>query len=202
MKILATSDWHLKPGPFSTDFVKHLGYIKTMADAGWRVLVLGDWIDTLEYGRQAYDLDFFFSYHPNITWLEGNHNPGLGVPSVVIDNIFFAHGHQFDLLWGWLPIYRFPVPECIRKWYRTPAQKKKGVLRDYHLSTIQIEATAAIWGVKHRYRAVVFGHDHCPLVRPFESYPEDFILANSGDRVDSFTWLEGDTETNVWRLMR
>ncbi len=211
MKTLISSDWHESPSELFPDYYKlyeHLDYCEQWLVSGNRIILAGDLFDALELGWDAY------RYHPVIKrlkeWqakypeqffiLEGNHdrkNPYLPTKlNVVVDNILFCHGHQFDALWGWLPIYRFPVPDFIRRWYRTPAKKKKGDLRDYHLLSLLIEYSAGKVALKKGFRAIIFGHTHLPMILKREA----FTLANSGDFVDSFTWLEGDIETNQWEL--
>ncbi len=198
-KVLVTSDWHISP---SLDLVnklsEHIDYCEGQLTRGYRIILAGDIFNALECGWGAY------RHHPiikrlsqwdNLDIIEGNHdrkNPYLPTkPSVVIDNIYFCHGHQFDILWGWLPIYRIPIPHFIQRWYRTPAKKKKGELRDYHLASMQIEYSAGKDALKNGYKAIIFGHTHLPMI----IWREDFILANCGDGVDSFSFLELDTET-------
>jgi len=175
-----------------------------MEKEGYKIILPGDIVDILEFGLEAIKRDdfcravWYWANHSGRIRLKGNHDAEPNLPaSVVIDDIYISHWSAFDMLWGWLPIYRFPVPDWIVRRYKTPA-KKKGELLDYHLSTAQIEFEATKFCVKKGYRAVVGGHTHSPFVLDREGYK----LANSGDMVDSFTWLEGDTETNVWRLMR
>lgn len=204
MKILASSDWHTSPSFYLPNkLAKHIDYCEQRLAGGYRIILPGDIFDALEFGWDVYrdhPVIKRLSQWDNSVIIEGNHdrkNPYLPTKlNVVVDNILFRHGHQFDALWGWLPIYYFPVPDFIRRWYRTPAKKKKGELRDFQLATMQIEYSAQQFCIKHQYKAIIIGHTHLPTVIRRET----FTLANSGDFVDSFAWLEGDTETNQWEL--
>lgn len=200
MNVILTSDWHLSPFSIRNDILEHLLYLEEKANQGYKVLVLGDWVDTLEFGKEAYGnmIDSLLNFHPNFVWFKGNHNPDVGISSLIIDDVYFSHGHQWCMLWGWLPIYRFPIPKCLWKLYRTPAKEKEQNLTSYHILTIQIESTAAIWGVRNKFRGVAFGHTHSPHV----NYREGITTINSGDWIDSFSWIEGNTETNTWELKR
>ena len=56
---------------------------------------------------------------------------------------------------------------------------------------MQIEYSAGKVALKKGYKAIIFGHTHLPVI----IRREDFILGNCGDGVDSFSFLELDTET-------
>ena len=203
--LLITSDWHVPPSYEkcqSDKLNEHIDYCEKHTE-GKRIILLGDIFCALEFGWEVFEghpLIQRLSRWDNLIIIEGNHdrkNPYLPTrQKVVIDNILFCHGHQFDLLWGWLPIHRFPIPDFIRRWYRTPAKKKKGELQDYHLMAMQIEYSAGKVAIKRGYKGVVLGHTHLPTVIRRET----FTYGNSGDLVDSMSWLEIDPAANKWEL--
>lgn len=198
MNILVSSDWHTDPEASVPINLEYLIEDKLRQD--WHVVLAGDIFNALELGWERYRympivklLQRWQHNHPTcIFFLEGNHdreNPFLATQ----DHIYFpeakayvCHGHQFDLLWGWLPIKSFPVPRFVQRWYRTPAkEKRKGHLPDYHLMSMQVEYQAGKVALKKGYQTVVFGHTHLPRV----IRGEVFTLANSGDMVDSMSYL-------------
>ena len=89
------------------------------------------------------------------------------------------------MLWGWFPVFRFPLPDFVIKLFKTPSQK---VGRDYHLSTLTVEYNATKYQFKNDQKIIIGGHTHSPFVSAREGY----TIANCGDMVDSFTRLEID----------
>ncbi|MBA7625163.1 hypothetical protein ES703_32588 [subsurface metagenome] len=196
MNILITSDWHRGPEealpPNLAQLIRH---IREKLDNGWKVVLAGDIFDALEYGWPAFNNDPLVGVIRGLIaggaiLLEGNHDskspyfPQL--KNFFIDGIYISHWDEFDLVWGWLPISRFPVPDCIRKWYRTPRKLKEGNLQDWHVSTAACEYRATQFAAKHGYKAIIGGHTHSGVV----INREGLIVANSSDFVDSCRWLE------------
>ena len=200
--LLITSDWHVPPYSQPDKLSEHIDYCEKHAKDN-QVVLLGDIFCALEFGWRAYQghpLIQRLNQWSNLIVIEGNHdrkNPYLLTKEeVVIDSILLCHGHQFDLLWGWLPIYRFPVPSFIRRWYRTPAKRKKGRLQDHHLMSMQIEYSAERAAIRHGYKGIALGHTHLPAVIKRET----LTYGNSGDLVDSMSWLEVDSAADRWEL--
>lgn len=197
MNILISSDWHLSPeGDIPPELDKFHDYTFLKLDQGWKVVLSGDIFIALECGWPA----FLCSKAARVVGrmivrgailLEGNHDRNCPYfpqrKQIVLDGNYISHWDQFDLLWSWLPISRFPVPDCIRKWYRTPGKsKRQGKLQDWHISTATCEYRATLFAAKHSYKAVIGGHTHSGVVIDREG----LIVANCGDFVDSFSWLE------------
>ena len=197
MNILITSDWHRRPGKdLPTNLARFIRYIRGKLDDGWTIVLAGDIFDALEYGWPAFQGDpLIEDLHRLIVDgavdLEGNHDrecPYLPqLKNVLIDDIYISHWDEFDLLWSWLPISRFPVPNFIRKWYRTPKKlKDQGKLQDWHISTATCEYRATQVAARQGYKAVIGGHTHSGVI----INREGLKVANCGDFVDSFTWVE------------
>lgn len=195
--ILASGDWHKEPHVLSPELSDHLDYIDRKLRSGWLVVLTGDLFDALEYGWAVYESDPIlyrvsrWAELSNCIILEGNHDRKspyyLQRESYSLSDTYFCHGHQFDLLWSWLPVYRFPMPDFLRRWYRTPGKsKKQGKLQDFHISALQVRDTAEAYAIKHSYPNIIIGHNHLPNVDTLEI----LTYGNTGDFVDSNSWLE------------
>jgi len=203
MKYLVSTDWHAQPDDYRS-FIAHLEYIEEWLKAGNHA-ILHEQFNALENGWRAYrsskllmDLVNLQIRYENLDILQSNHAhncPWLKMKeSVTYDNILFCHGHQFDRLWRWWKPTRIPLPDWIQRLYLTPA-KKKANLKDYHLASLDVMTTALKETIRLGLDGVCIGHTHLPgVMRPSVTY------GNSGDRVDNFSWLEIDTETNNWLL--
>ncbi len=206
-QLLVSSDWHSDPRCCSLELSSHLKYIEHRLDLGWQIVLAGDLFKALEYGWHVYQSDpiinriAHWSEFPNCIILKGNHDQDSPYfpqqQSIVFDSTYISHWDQFDLLWGWLPISQFPVPAFIQKWYRTPAKKKADGLNDWHISTLTCEYNATNFAIKNHYAVVVGGHTHSPVM----TIREGITIANTGDFVDSFTWLEFDGKWHSHKLI-
>jgi len=198
MKLLIVSDIHANPlitEQRKAKIKQLMEYCEQKEKEDYQVILAGDILDILEFGIRKLLADDFcrnvWAWANERERLRGNHDNEYYLPKFkIIDGIYIAHGHQWDYLWSKIPIYRFPLPDWLIRKYRTPA-KKKGQLLDYHLATAQIEYEAMKFCIKKGYRACLFGHTHSPFTLKREGY----ILANSGDLVDSFSFLKIDNET-------
>jgi len=202
--MIILSDIHANPYLSEDDQKRRLRFLAhiEILERNHLVVILGDAIDLLENGTSILQDDFcqrVFTWCMARKWVRGNHDPVKELPDhLLIDGWYFCHGHQFERLYGWLPIYRIPVPSFIQKLYITPAQKKQGELLDYHEATAGCEFQATKFGVKHGYKGIVFGHTHSPC----SSEREGFTLINDGDAVDSFSYVILDTQTNDYIIER
>ncbi len=196
-KILLFSDSHIDQLFSDVEMqatIKCLDEIDRYKKRGYIVIAAGDIFNVLENGMGLFE-DVFCSEVKERCgeweWLQGNHDRLPELPDhLIIDNCYFCHGHQFELLWGWIPIRVLPVPAFIQRLYRTPAQKK-GKLNDYQKATTACEYQATIFMVKNQYKLLGFGHTHSPV----EMNREGYILTNDGDLVDSKTVELINTET-------
>lgn len=197
-KYLVSSDWHCNPAMEEGRRARirsFMRYCVRKENDSYGVVLPGDLLDILEFGSNAIHQDPFCrevaEWAHGRNRIRGNHDAEPGLPPyIVIDGIYISHWHEFDMLWGWLPIREFPVPAWLVRLYKTPASRK-GELLDYHLSTIQVEYRATKMCVKKGYRGIVGGHTHAPFTQRREGY----LVANCGDMVDSFSWLELNTTT-------
>lgn len=146
-----------------------------------------------------------------VYWVNRNHDytgkedylPGaITVDRVVLDNIEYRHGYEFDMTWGGVSLWpgvsrvvfwladHFPGL-CIKFWnvFRkrgSPAKRKwegydQTPWGDWHWQVGWIHLQAMNYAVKQRCKLVI-GHTHCPGIY-------GGILADDGDMVDSFSYL-------------
>ena len=206
MKILQSSDWHAQPDEYKV-FKEHLDYIETWLKADG-VFVGHEHFNALENGWKAYEgsklmarlVELKGNFPEQVNFLHSNHAkncPWLPMTDhVILDRIFCCHGHQFDGLWLWLSRLNIPdwlIPDWVVKLYKTPPQKRP--LSDFHASALAVRDITENYALKHGYPGVAIGHNHLPSVERLEI----LTYGNSGDWIDSFSWLEIDTDHWLWR---
>mgnify|MGYP001566302236 CR=1 FL=1 len=207
MNILQSSDWHAQPDEYKA-FEEHLDYIETWLKTGG-IFVGHEHFNALENGWKVYErskllarlVEFYERYPEQVYYLNSNHAkncPWLPMKdSLVYDHILFRHGHQFDGLWFWLSRLNIPdwlIPDWLVKFYRTPGSRQRH-LNDFHVSALAVRDAAEAYAIKHGYRGIAIGHNHLPSVERLEI----LTYGNSGDWIDSFSWLEIDTDHWLWR---
>lgn len=206
-KLAIVSDLHSKPN----DTLRHIKLLSQcmrhcteLEKGGYKTIIAGDAHNVLEYGLNKILSDassrmlWEWCNDSNKVRLKGNHDPDPKFPSfIVVDGYYICHGHQFDYLWSWLPIYRLHLPYFLSRKITTPAKKKEHGIQDYWVVTRGCEHEATKYMVKHNYKGVVFGHTHCPV----EIKRNGYTLLNSGDWVDSYTILLLNTETGEHSIL-
>ena len=136
-------------------------------------------------------------YLPGATLVHGRYDVG---------DYTFMHGWQFDISWNLIHRFCFWLSEKYPKLAvtlyqqlygkHTPSKLKYGnspVAKpeewNEHVGIIHLRARS--WA-KRNNRRLLIGHTHCPT-------PFDGLIADSGDFLDSFSWLE--IEDNEVRLL-
>ncbi len=197
-KYIIASDLHCNPIIDSERKRKILQFKRYCDKSNMEVILAGDIFDSLEFGwKKILENDFcadMFEWTTNKIYLEGNHDRtrpdgSKAYKYAIVDSVYISHWHQFDLLWGFLPLDTFWLPDWLIRTYKTPAKVKEGMKGlDYHLMTAQVEYVAMHFLFKNFYDALIGGHTHSQ----FYMEREGCLLANCGDFVDSMTFAELD----------
>jgi predicted phosphodiesterase len=205
MKLVCVSDIHANP--LCDDTQKNKIYdlftkLETLEIDGYRVIILGDVVDRLEFGLDRIMKDEFcynvIGWCESRKWISGNHDDKMNhVPYCEYDNIYFCHGNQFDLVWGWFNPAELHLPDWLIRIIDKPTYNQYKSINDYHLMTLNVEYQATLFAVKNGYRGIVMGHTHCPTIIKREK----LFMINDGDMVDSNTIALIDTKTDDYKIV-
>lgn len=208
MKLIVAGDLHCSP--LMEDWRKAkieglMKYIDEKASQDYLPVLAGDIVDYLEFHEEIRGDDFcqkVEDWAKKYIRLKGNHDRMAELPDHVIkDGTYIAHWDKFDPIWGkflcWVLYLPFPMPKLIYKLYRTPSKLKiKGELRQYRESIARLEYRALRFCAQSGFKAIIGGHTHSEFVMKREGY----VIANTGDFVDSWSWVIGDTVSNEWKV--
>jgi len=212
MKRYIVSDIHT--GNDVTDYNKVMAFLELVDQDADELLILGDWMELLwsnfnivskvePYSSTIVKIRQIASRKP-VKAVLGNHDWNLGFfashiePVEIIEpfsegGVYYTHGSQWDWvsvilgtpvdpIW-WSQAMPFVFPTQFFLWLA--AKVWAGAEDEYYWGIAYIHERARAYAMQNGYHTVVFGHTHFPS----EEYRGGVRLYNSGDFVDSFSYL-------------
>lgn len=201
-RIYCASDLHL--GFEDSNYPKIIEFFDLVKKDADQLILIGDcfdlWrcpIETIineEPYKTAYEALVSTAAEVPTILIKGNHDYQLqkkiSIPNVRIvgdytqDNIYFTHGHRFDIqqrfgsfLYGWL-VNQFPY--LYQRFFKTPSQIPRNEYARADLTT-RIHAEAKRFADGHKFDFVCMGHTHDPII--------DEKIIDAGDMIDSLSYV-------------
>lgn len=213
MKRYIASDFH--NGNEISDYDREMAFLDLVEDDADEFLILGDWQELLwsnmnilttvkPYSYITQKVKDIASRKPTKV-VCGNHDWNIGlfasliepikvVPPFAENGVYYTHGHEWDWesfilgtpvdpIWWSVNIAFFTLPLGLGFFL---LNKILGTEEDtYNKGIAIIHERASNYALKNGYHSVVFGHTHYPA----DEMRDGIRLVNSGDQVDSYTYI-------------